>query len=812
MQHNACTYSPVFAVVDRVLEKKHVTFGQMAILKRNDSLEIATTNTSTSSPASMKKVGSQMQPLILSVDSPLIAKAVKKSLDSLRESVRSWNVDLEVDIDKAVLVVSPTKCSKYGWKAACDKELSSSITSDFGEASVSIAPEARAQAEKELHSLQQGSSLVTYFAEETGACLAAADKKTLDKLRQRVHEIEMTCVTVQEGIQLPEEDWKFISEVNQDKITKHHPQVKVTFNPLDLSLLLQGPRQHVIEAKRRIPDYAAHETVQVEIEPQIVQYLYKEGNSQLHQFLKGKERKYFAVFFQQVTAERICEGLVFLCSRSDSQVTRRTACELPKNVSAIDIALPDTLPLTKMEDYTELCQRLEKQNFMVHTSVNKVTVIGFRPGINLIIQELQQFIKVKRSITTTVSVTKEMWKLFGGPMRHKWDPIMKLAEQIKVEIRCPQEDNEEPTIVLIGDQASNDRVSQMINQLSQSVHCETLLVKRPGTIKYFCESNTKLMISGIQSSSGVIIQLLVKPREHDKEHEITTSAVQSFTKVCTVHTKEFKGITICVGDIAEFDMAAVIVNAANTRLKHIGGVAKAISRKGGEVIQEESDSHIFREGELFDGSVISTKKVGNLHCKCLIHAVGPLWQGGHNNEEAILKKACLRSFECAKVYHSIALPALSSGIYKFPIEKCAKVLIETAIEFSSTNSYDELQQIYFVLASHQVAEVFVSVLKKKLSSVHMFDGSSQPPQGKAAASRAPDYRSVTVSSANAPRSKKRKSKSGTKPTASSMVPTASKAPATTSSSTVHDRIQIKKGSLLDIQVMMQLHLLCPCTL
>ena len=134
-------------------------------------------------------------------------------------------------------------------------------------------------------------------------------------------------------------------------------------------------------------------------------------------------------------------------------------------------------------------------------------------------------------------------------------------------------------------------------------------------------------------------------------------------------------IVVCKGDITEQDTEA-IVNAANSYLKHGGGVAEAIVRKGGRIIQEESDNIGYVEvGE------VGVTSGGKLKCKYVIHAVGPRW--GEGNEDEKLRKAVRRSLEKATELKitSIAIPAISSGIFGFPKERNADIVLTTVKEF-----------------------------------------------------------------------------------------------------------------------------------
>ncbi|MFN4183004.1 MAG: macro domain-containing protein, partial [bacterium] len=119
-------------------------------------------------------------------------------------------------------------------------------------------------------------------------------------------------------------------------------------------------------------------------------------------------------------------------------------------------------------------------------------------------------------------------------------------------------------------------------------------------------------------------------------------------------------VKIVEGDITEEQVDA-IVNAANSYLKHGGGVAGAIVRKGGKIIQEESD----RIGYVPVGEVAITS-AGALPAKKVIHAVGPRWGEGNENEK--LRSAVWNSLKKAQEeqFQSISLPAISAGIFGFP--------------------------------------------------------------------------------------------------------------------------------------------------
>ncbi len=160
------------------------------------------------------------------------------------------------------------------------------------------------------------------------------------------------------------------------------------------------------------------------------------------------------------------------------------------------------------------------------------------------------------------------------------------------------------------------------------------------------------------------------------------------------------------GDITEMETEA-IVNAANDRLVLGGGVAGAIRKKGGPEIQQQCNKI---GGTFVGGAVITT--AGSLKAKYVIHAVGP--RMGEGNEDQKLKNATLNSLKLAdeKAIKSIAFPAVSAGIFGFPIQRCAEIMLRTAIDY--LRGQTGLQKVVFCLFGQSDYEVFANQLKREI--------------------------------------------------------------------------------------------------
>ena len=175
------------------------------------------------------------------------------------------------------------------------------------------------------------------------------------------------------------------------------------------------------------------------------------------------------------------------------------------------------------------------------------------------------------------------------------------------------------------------------------------------------------------------------------------------------------GITmeLCKGNLV-LEQVDVIVNAANEELKHIGGVAKSILDVGGSSIQAESDEYVKQHGKLAT-SRVACLSAGKLPCKKIIHAVGPRWRSGSSNEEQLLYFTVLNSLQEANKegMGSIALPAISCGVFGVPDNICARASIKAVCDFAMSQSNCYIHTVKFVLFTDANLQAFVKEFNAK---------------------------------------------------------------------------------------------------
>jgi O-acetyl-ADP-ribose deacetylase len=168
-----------------------------------------------------------------------------------------------------------------------------------------------------------------------------------------------------------------------------------------------------------------------------------------------------------------------------------------------------------------------------------------------------------------------------------------------------------------------------------------------------------------------------------------------------------QSLQIVQGDITT-DAVDAIVNAANEHLQHGGGVAWAIVRRGGDVIQKESDQWIRQHGTVSHADPAWTSG-GSLHAKYVIHAVGPVWgDGDEDNKLADAVTGSLRVADELKC-ESISMPAISTGIFGFPKDRAAGIIFSSIEKYFASVPPQTLKTVRIVLFDDATIQPFLKI-------------------------------------------------------------------------------------------------------
>ncbi len=172
-------------------------------------------------------------------------------------------------------------------------------------------------------------------------------------------------------------------------------------------------------------------------------------------------------------------------------------------------------------------------------------------------------------------------------------------------------------------------------------------------------------------------------------------------------------LEIAQGDLTQ-EAVDAIVNAANAYLQHGGGVAGAISAKGGPSIQAESTEWVRTHGPVTHFEPAWTG-AGDLPCRFVIHAVGPTW--GQGDEDVNLGLAVMGSLDLAERLHclSVALPAISTGIFGFPRPRAASIILGVTRDWACEHPFAGLQRTRLVLFDQSALQDFLEAAAEVLA-------------------------------------------------------------------------------------------------
>ncbi|KAK3729577.1 hypothetical protein QZH41_017197 [Actinostola sp. cb2023] len=411
------------------------------------------------------------------------------------------------------------------------------------------------------------------------------------------------------------------------------------------------------------------------------------------------------------------------------------AMDLIKKVTAEDsVSLdPDQKRLIMSERWMQLIDNFKKSMLLKVTTElvsSTVWIAGVKEEVVKAKSQIDAFFEENTIISKMVEADAGCIKFL---FRFEKDEIKRVEETLKhhsVKICCDENDED---ISIRGTKEGTEQACKNVQKLIDQIKHRTIDLDKPGIKRLFNESQGKKLLSNVENDHTCIIERCTLTDDNKRRSAVGLKLNESLSKrICSCVTPEGKNIILFKGDLTEHKVD-VMVNAANQRLQHIGGVAKAISQKGGSEIQAECDELVLRHGDVLDGEVVVTSP-GKLPCKRLVHAVGPTWRRSpwstykdeETKEELILGQTVFNALDEAKDFTSIALPAISAGVFGFPADVCAKTILESVLAYSEENARSNLSEIHIVDMNDDVIKAFTREMRSRFSKDKSFSDSAAP--------------------------------------------------------------------------------------
>ena len=653
------------------------------------------------------------QPVSFSLD-PLVAKYFQKKPQLTDIVAKEFQVTITSN-ESGIVTISPTPSSPPDWSIKSKEMAQDILISSLAKIDIPV-PQQAADIIYQMILARSAEGSLQYDLKQGGVSIAG-DIDSVTKLKNDVNELTNRLVKKEEVISVGPEDYVFLCGKMLSVIQQNHPHVSLKRNDDCFTLTCFGSIKDVQQFKDMLPRYLSHYKIQVNLPSLAVKFLSEDSGKQiLHDFTKGSN------IVPHFAANEERSILLLLSSNDYANETKIIATKIQQEISTRSIPLPkkiassskfNTFQANLKKTYTFMTSTNDDQNQLIIVSTTNIAAI--------MCEEFSTFITEECSVTKSIQLKRGVWRLFhASAMEKKWTDLVNEMQRKQVTIISSSKATaHKPFITLKGEKNNVKETIEKVLALQDSVKESQIPIARPGICQYFFgHSNGQMVVSGIENDAKVCIEMEVNENEQSNS-AATAIKDQQFTRVCFGTTPELKTINVYIGDITEFNKADVIVNAANEDLKHGGGVALAISRKGGPVIQQDSDKYFKVRGKVFIGNAVMFNNVGNLPppYKAIVHAVGPKWSGSNKEREiALLKKAAVQSFQKSKEYYSIAFPAISSGIFGFPVDVCANTLIEAAVNFSKTEPNATLSEFNFIILEDNV-DAFVQAAKNHIEDV-----------------------------------------------------------------------------------------------
>jgi poly [ADP-ribose] polymerase 10/14/15 len=758
-------------VVSAVLERSHSCFGPQVKVERKDSFH--------SNTIPRENISS----VDIAVD-PIIVKCVSKHPEQLKELVKDLHIELKFDDGNGRVICSSTIYTKADWKEKATTSVGSYIDSNYISTPDQWVPK---DALQELYGHLANREGLEFEISKDGTNLkVGGEKKVIQSFEVTLKDLldRYTVDTAEVKFVQDPETFHFLTQVKLPQMSSQLTRIQVSKDPHIPSLTLRGMKKDVFQFQSELQRFGLHSKVNTDLQPHIVSYLStQDGQCQLQNHLSQAK--------VQAALYMTSQGMqTLLCESAHVDAVRSVATYLAQVLSAAQRKMPSSFEI-EQENYLQLCQTCEKQHHVkISHAGNVIVVAGMKTGVDNCITELYKFILNSCTVEEHIAIERGELRLLLSHMKAKWDTIARNCEtsEFIVTLSVPQlQPNDNETISKIrlrGERDCVKKISLQISKLQGSIRKRNEVIEQ-ADVEFLTSERARTYLDGIEFREQVIIEVAipVSSPTRARAHAIDT---KHFLK-CQAKLTETATFSLYIGDISEFNGADVIVNAANIELKHIGGVALALLKKGGPIIQEESTCYVRSHGNLKPGDAWLTTKVGNLPCKALVHVVGPKWSGNCRGDSRILEDACMQALQKSsreQSYQSIAFPTISAGVYGFPIDKCAVCMVKTILKFSQVPS--NLKDIIVVIHTSKSADanLFISALKQHLppDSIHVND--------EAAYMTEKHSKTATGTSKSAKKKKTTKKRGSILPSAAvSKVPPG-----------VLDCIKLVKGSLLNVTV------------
>nr|XP_009942545.1 PREDICTED: poly [ADP-ribose] polymerase 14-like [Opisthocomus hoazin] len=489
----------------------------------------------------------------------------------------------------------------------------------------------------------------------------------------------------------------------EDSIHKEYPCLKMVYDDKEAAVRLCGLPVEVYKIKADLLEKVLNmPCTSVTVDPHFFRYLQRVGKKTTSETLFT--RKNINAFYE------LEDDTVLLFGGAPKDLLEAER-EIKTGLKYECINVEDG-EVIKKEQWRSLLTSLRKKYSSSQETVvidepagkeNKVIIAGFSKAVTEVYQKLNDFIDRNTQMEKVIPAKSVVVVQFVE--EEKSDVYLALRKK-GVTVRF---DTKTPCICLSGPRAEVPKAVATFEKILSSLYWKNVPVDKPGVKEFFTERKDSCVFEAKQKFSCLI---RLKEEEEQKPEKVGDKEERK------LYYKKMlpDGVVVAVykGNLCNYP-ADVVVNASNEDLKHVGGLAEALLKAAGPELQRECDEVVRKNGSLQPGCAVITG-AGKLPCKNVIHAVGPRWR----KEEAdkcvhLLRKTVKKSLQLAETYNyrSIALPAISGGIFGFPLQTCADSIVSSIKETLEESMGDSsLKEVHLVDGVEEMVQILSETVKK----------------------------------------------------------------------------------------------------
>lgn len=525
------------------------------------------------------------------------------------------------------------------------------------------------------------------------------------------------------------------------RLRDEYRHLNITIDSNGQKLCLEGPRDQLQDIRIQVLTFISKiAELTAELPAKVITVLKRPQVSKfVQEVLKKKSVQAVVLYDQQQSSNEI--QLVGVDLRNAQEAERILQDSIKERSFHLSLENAKVLERSLWKDFQSTVTSKFKVGISVDKSASTIWVSGITEDVEECFKEVEAFLEKNSILYTTVPTEHGTRRFLMEVWGAKLDNIKKELAHYSVDMRV---NTDTEGIDISGTAEGLQKCLPQLRELVSAVQKGTVPVDKPGMKKFFLNDGGPHVLREIGEKHRCVIlssELAngkgVDGGEVAEEEEVETSF--NIETICTYLTSQEKKISVLKGDITK-EKVDVIVNAANGDLNHIGGLAAAIVQAGGREIQDECTAFVRKNGPLFEGqTMIST--AGRLPCNQIIHAVGPRWdykatelrkEGVTTSQEKYLKFAIKNSLKEAEKMRSIAIPAVSSGIFGVPLDVCAGVIIDAILDFCQENPSCNLSEIHLVDINTSTVKTFADEMKKRFSQDRNFIDQMTNPKPRAA--------------------------------------------------------------------------------